>query len=607
MHHLRTKHQHAALNTLRALTAAVSIVLFAFVPHVAAQDIKVGILAYLGAEHSLDEWAATVHTLKVALPRSRVEVRPLDHAGLSHALAQNEIDFVLTNPGHYVELEVAYGISRIATRQTGMPVASTIVVRSDRADLKSLRDLRGKSVAIVTTEAFGGFQVAWRELALAGIDPGKDLSLVAVGLPMTQVLSAVVSNRVDAGIVRGCLIEQRERSGDLARGAIRVLSPIPNEGTGCVVSSRLYPDWPIAKARRTSPELAKRVATALLTFEPPPGEPSWTVPVDYQPVHDLFRDLMIGPYESLRHVSLSEQLRRHWYWVVLALLSLLAWVAHVLRVEGLVRRRTRELAVANTDLTREITARKAAEERDALHRRELDHVGRLSIVGEMAGGLAHELNQPLAAIANYADGCQIRLQQGQIDGPALIDATGRIRQQAERAGQIIKRMRAFVRKREPIRTPVEPSEVIAETVELFEGPARRAGVQLNIKLGSALPLVNADRIQLQQVLLNLLQNALDALRDAPAGDKAIDVDLSARDLGVAISVIDNGLGISSDVAPRLFEPFFTTKPEGLGLGLALCRSIVEEHGGRLSAHDNPGGGTIMRVWLPAIKAETPRV
>lgn len=588
----------------RALLTLVALLTLLCCRQALAQErIRLGVLAYLGAEHSFEGWAPTVRALDAALPRARVEVRPYDHGGLDRALATGELDFVLTNPGHYIQLEVAHGVSRIATRQSNMPVASTIIVRSERTDIRELNDLKGKRVAIVGSAAFGGYQVAWRELAAAGINPARDLTLVTEGLPMTGVIQAVLSHKVDAGIVRGCLVEQREREGALAKGAVRVLSPMPAPSIPCTVSSRVYPDWPFAKSRATSDDLARKVASALLAFEPEPNGAGWTVPVDYQPVHELFRELMIGPYEQQRHVSLAQLLRRHWHWVALAALLLLVWLLHVLRVEGLVRLRTRELAVANADLTREIEARKAAEERDALHRRELDHVGRLSIVGEMASGLAHELNQPLAAIKNYADGCQFRLQSGEADDAALIDATRRIRQQAERAGQIIQRMRAFARKREPVRAPLAMEDVARETIELFEGPARRAGVTVELATSAPQPMVLADRIQLQQVLLNLMQNSLDALRSSDMRRKLVKIELEINEGGTVASVIDNGPGISAAEKARLFEPFFTTKPEGLGLGLALCRSIVAEHNGRLSAHDNPGGGAIMRLWLPAVQNE----
>ena len=561
--------------------------------------VRIGVLAFLGAEHSFEEWAPTAKAIEAGLPGVAVRLIPLDHDGLNKAIGSGEVDFVITNPGHYVELEVAFGISRIATLESQAPVASSIVVRQDRSDIRSLADLRGKQVAIVGTSAFGGFQVAWRELADAGIDPFSDIGrLDSLGFPMTRVIDAVVANKVDAGIIRGCLMEQREAEGALAPGALRVLAPRPSALTSCTVSSRVYPDWPFARLRSTPPDLAKKVATALLTFTSPADTAGWTVPVDYQPVHELFRALRIGPYESLRHASATELLARYWHWLVAIGAGLIAWIWHVLRVERLVRRRTVELAAVNADLRDEIDKRRRVEEQEALHRRELDHAARLSTLGEMAGGLAHELNQPLAAIANYADGCELRLRGGEIDSAAFIDATRLIRQQADRAAQVIQRMRAFVRKREPVRAPVDPNELVIETLELFEGSARRSGIAVEKSFGADLARVSGDRIQLQQVVLNLLQNALDITLEQGAGKHRIEVMTGTQDEGACICVADRGAGMSDDVKARLFEPFFTTKPNGLGLGLSLCRSIIDEHHGRLTVSDNPGGGTIMRLWLP---------
>ncbi|MDC7787281.1 PhnD/SsuA/transferrin family substrate-binding protein [Rhodoplanes sp. TEM] len=569
-----------------------------------AETIRIGVLAFLGAEQSFEDWGPTARAIEAGLPGSTVVLVPHDHAGLDRAVAEGAVDYVITNPGHYVELEVAHGVSRIATLDSGMPVASAIMVRRERSDLNTLADLAGKRVAIVGTTAFGGFQAAWRELAAAGFDPFRDLAgLDTVGFPMTRVIDAVLSNRVDAGILRGCLLEQQEAEGAFAAGALRVLAPRDSPGTTCAVSSRVYPDWPIAKLRTTPAVAAKRVATALLTYQPPPGVPGWTVPLDYQPVHDAFRDLKIGPYESLRHITARELLARYWQVLALAGIALGAWAVHALRVERLVRRRTAELATVNADLVREIEHRRRVEEQEALHRKELDHAARLSILGEMAGGMAHELNQPLAAIANYADGCELRLRTTPVDTGALVHATKLIRQQAERAAQVIQRMRAFVRKREPVHAPVDLDEVVTEALEFFEGPGRRAGVTIETALAGALPPVCGDRIQLQQVILNLLQNAADASVGRGAGPWPVRVETLACEGGACVAVADRGEGMSEEVKARLFEPFFTTKPAGLGLGLALCHSIVEEHRGRLQAVDNPGGGTVMRLWLPAAPGE----
>lgn len=581
-----------------ALARALCLLIF-FCPAVAqaTERVRIGVLAFLGAEHSLEDWSPTIRTIRTALGQTSVEVIPLDHAGIADALDRRSLDFVMTNPGHYVELEVEKGISRILTLQASEPVASTFIVRAGNHRLGSLKDLRGKALAIVGKEAFGGFQVGWREMLLAGVNPEDAVTLKPVGFPMTKVFEAVLSGEADVGIVRACLLERQIAAGTIHHDALKVLEEKARSSGDCALSSPVYPDWPLAKARDTDPELAKKVATALLALQPPEGQASWTVPLDYQPVHDLFRDLKIGPYEYLRHEKLTEFLWRMRHWIVGSIIALLAWLVHVARVELLVRRRTAELAAAHTVLVEEMTARRAAEERDALHMRELDHAGRLSIVGEMASGLAHEINQPLAAIVNYADGCAIRLQTGHANPEGLLQATRHIQRQAERAGRIVQQMRSFARKREPEFRSCDVNDLVNETLNLFEGMVRRAGAELAIDLATGLPTVLADKIQIQQVLLNLFQNALDAMQDS-VGIKRLSLTVMKQGGGVAVIVGDTGSGISEAARKRMFEPFFTTKPRGLGLGLALCQSIMESHGGRLDAEMPPAGGTRMVLWLP---------
>jgi two-component system sensor histidine kinase TtrS len=564
----------------------------------ADSSIRIGVLAIRGAEHSLEDWAPSIDAIRSALGKHhRVDVVPLDHAGMADALDKGAVDFVITNPGHYVEMELAKGISRILTLQSGEPVASTFITRADNPQLTTLSDLRGKTLAIVGREAFGGFQIGWLEMLRAGVDPIQAIRLIPVGLPMPRVLEAVLSGAADAGIVRACLLERQVASGAVAQGALRVLGEAGRSASGCALSSPIYPDWPIAKARQTPPELARQLAVALLAWQPSAGEAGWTVPLDYQPVHDLFRELKIGPYEHLRHETLTQFLWRVRHWLAAALVAMLAWLVHVARVERLVRRRTSELASTHADLVREMTARRAAEERDALHLRELDHTGRLSIVGEMASGLAHELNQPLAAIVNYADGSALRLKAGQTDAASLLLATKRIQQQAERAGTIVQQMRNFARKKVPEIKPCDINNVVSETLGLFEGMFRRANVVVDVDLAATLPTVAADKIQIQQVLLNLFQNALDAMQEG-SREKRLTVATRARPDQVAVTVTDTGPGLPESERQKMFEPFFTTKPQGLGLGLSLCHSIMEAHGGGLVAEAAPPGGMTMTLHLP---------
>lgn len=584
----------------------------------AEPPIRVGVLAYRGDDHANAVWEPTVRYLAERFPDRGAEMVALDLPGMAAAVQARILDFVLTNTGNYVDLEARYGVTRVATLHSsragasGASIGSTVVVRADRKDIRDLADLNGRTVLAGDPDAFGGFQIAWGEMLKAGIDPYRNLKeLRFSGFPMDRIAFAVQDGTVDAGVLRACLLEELAAEGRVEPARFRVLAPKTIPGFNCAVSTDLYPDWPLARLASTPEDLAKAVVVAL--FEMPAdhaaakaaGYDGWTVPLDYQSVHTLFRTLRIGPYRHLREASLTDLAREHWEWLAVAALALLWWAIHSLRVEHLIKVRTAELRTANRDLVHEMAERRRAEESARERRKEMDHVARLSILGEMASNLAHELNQPLGAIANYARGCTRRLETGTAEPTQLAEVTRAIAEQADRAGQIIARIRNFVRKRASQLEPISVNEAVHAALALCEGQARSGGIVIARDLADGLPPVLADRVQIEQVVLNLVKNALDAMQDGPAGTpdgspRTVTVRTVRDEAGrVEVAVADQGQGISTEARERLFDPFFTTKPGGMGLGLSICRTIVEAHGGHLWATDNPGGGAVMRFVLPA--------
>ena len=571
------------------------------------RDVRIGVLAYQGSERAAQDWEPTIANLNRAIPGRRFDLVALDLDGMATAVKAGSVDFVITNPGDYVTLEAQFAVTRIATLesdQAGSPsaaVASTIIAR-DTADAPvTLADLKGLRLALVATDAFGGFQVMWREMADSGIDPFSDLSsLEPTGFPMVRVAFAVRDGAADAGILRSCELERMIADGTVAPGEFRVVGErkAGGEDLPCRVSSRLYPDWPFARLAHTPRDLAKSVAAALLTMPETDGK-SWTAPLDYTGVHDLFRRLKIGPYSRLAHPDLAGLVLLYWQWLVAAAAGVLWWVAHVARVEHLVRRRTAQLE-------HEIAERIRAEEAAARHQRERDRFSRLAILGEMASNIAHELNQPMAAITNYAHGIVRMLDASPLDRALVKDGAAAAAEQAERAALIIQRIRGFVRRRAPQHSAVDVNDLIREALGLFESLLGRRGIAIHVHLADTLPPVQADKVEIQQVLLNLLQNAVDATLEAGAPEAAITVRSSqAADGMVKVAVRDAGPGLDAEAKAHLFEPFFTTKPDGLGLGLSICRTIVEGYGGRLWAAPNPDHGVTMRFTLPAGGAAGP--
>jgi two-component system sensor histidine kinase TtrS len=768
--------------------------------------VRIGALAYRGEAETRIRWSATAEYLSAQIPGARFEILPLDLQGMRVAIQARDVDFVLTNPGHYVALEAALGITRIVTLQNRAAggiytrYGAVIFTRADRRDIRKLKHLRGKTFMAVSPNAFGGFQMAWRRLTDRGIDPFQDLAeLRFAGFPQDAIVLAVRDGRVDAATVRTDTLERMASEGKIRLSEFRVLDPRTGPDFPLLHSTRLYPEWPFAKARHTPEGLAKQVAQALLAMDPSSAaarasrSAGWTIPLDYSPVHELLKALQIGPYAPLGRISLARVLREYAYWLTAAaalFLLMFAVTSYVVRtnrrlaqteralrrenaerraaqgalaqhrdtLEQRVLERTRELERVNTALAADVEVRRGIEkllkrnqstlhrlheitgvpgtdheqrlgllldlgrvhfelpvgmlvrlgdhayevclvrgetqiqkghmlpipasaeagptrsgghvpvvsgqapdlalrawgrkaylpapvwvagrlryilafvgptaspapgssmDRDVLqlmaqwvgseierreaqetlqqHQAELAHVARLSTMGEMATGLAHELNQPLTAIVNYTSGCLRRLQGGQRVEQPIIEAMQRAVEGASRASEIVRHLREFIRKDDVQRTRFSINDVLQAVVRLVEREARQHNVALVLRLQEGLPSVEANRIQIEQVVLNLAKNAIEAGVCVGGEDPQVVLCTRLREAAIEVAVQDSGRGFPSAEAARLFEPFYTTKPDGMGMGLSISRSIVEAHGGTLEARSERGAGAEFRFTLP---------
>jgi PAS domain S-box-containing protein len=360
-----------------------------------SQQIRIGVLAHRGADEALKMWTPTADYLTANVPRYSFSIVPLDFHALGPAVGRGEVNFILANSSIYVELEARYGASRIATLQNstwqrGRTVfGGVIFCRADRNDIKSLQDLKGKSFIAVDETSLGGWQIAWRELKDNGLDPYLDFAgLRFADTTHDAVVYAVRDNKTDAGTVRTDILEQMAAEGKIDLRHFRILNQKHELNFPFLLSTRLYPEWPFAKARQTDTELAKRVAVALFNM---PRDNSaaktgkiagWTIPLDYQPVHELLRELRLGPYADFGRITLADVVSSYWHWIVLAgaaLLTMIVLTLHVLRLntrlvlskqlveearnalEQEVRVRTADLKTANEALSHEIVEHKQAE------------------------------------------------------------------------------------------------------------------------------------------------------------------------------------------------------------------------------------------------------
>ena len=335
---------------LLVLPCSFSVAQVSDTPQPEQKSTRIGVLAFRGMEQAYKMWLPTADYLSEVIPGSKFNIVPLTLDSIGNAIESGSVDFVLTNPASYADLEINYGVSRIVTlrnlRAGGAYTrfGALILTRADRDDIQTLADLKNKRFMAVHKNAFGGWWMAWKEFLNAGIDPYKDLKTIEfVGFPQDKIIRAVESGRVDAGTVRTDLLERLAIDGKVDINNFKVLNQQYSEQFPFAHSTFLYPEWPFAMVKHTSRELAHKVAIALLNMEPnseaalSAKSAGWTVPLDYQSVHDLMKDLSVGPYKNQTKISFAIVIREYWQWVLtiaVFLIFLFGLVFYMLRLNS---------------------------------------------------------------------------------------------------------------------------------------------------------------------------------------------------------------------------------------------------------------------------------
>ncbi len=344
-------------------------------------EIRIGVLAKRGDKLTLQRWQPTADYLSREIPNHLFIIVPLSFVEIDQVVANGGVDFVLANSAIYVGLEKRFGTGRIATMRNrnghrGYTLfGGVIFTRSDRNDINTLTDISGKKFAAVKENSFGGYHMAWREMAQAGVNPIEDTEL-QFSLTHDAVAYAVLQGKADVGTVRSDTLERMSAEGKLKLTDIKVINQQHNENFGYLHSTRLYPEWPFARVVHTSEKLSHAVATALLRM-PPDGEAAiaghtagWTVPGNYQTVHELLRELRIYPYADFGRITFADIVRNYAHWLLLILLALVllaAANAYVASLNSRLRQTERELRSARDNLIEKVRERTA--ELEESHRR----------------------------------------------------------------------------------------------------------------------------------------------------------------------------------------------------------------------------------------------
>ncbi|KGK41912.1 hypothetical protein LH51_11170 [Nitrincola sp. A-D6] len=574
---------------------------------VAAEEIHIGILDWRTLEDFEQHWLPSLQSLEKEMPAHRIVLHPMTLNELNKGVADNQLDFLITNPGHYVALSSEYRVAPLAQLQhlkAGLPlnhVGSVVLTHQGRQDLNEFTDLKGLTIGAVSPESFGGYQLMLDTLHLRYSDiKSWDIHWNFTGFPMDQLVEKLLNDEFDAIVLRSCLAEVLALEGSVDLSSLRLIGTQAIDTYPCMISSAVYPGWPLLRTAKVNDTLARQVLAALMKSDSILIDQDvmyWQPPVSYQSVYEVFERLRIGPFAAFPHNPIMHWLimHRHWFYGAFALLILL--VLHNIRAEYLVRKRTQELEWSQQ-------CQREAEQIALHHQDELRHASRFTLMGELAAGLAHELNQPLTAIANYARGSVRHLQRQDQDLLArrtqLVEASEQIANQADQAAAVIRNIRTFLKKDTGEYNWLAIVPLVENALLFCQTRIKQAQIKPQLQCDDHLPDIFSHRIHLLQILANLITNALDAM---------VDVDVDQRELCLSIhqdkannrliiQVADRGKGIDAAIEKHLFEPFMTTRKEGMGLGLSLSRSLAEALGGQLILKNRSTGGAMAELTLP---------
>lgn len=579
-----------------------------------AETWRIGVLAFRGNDNAVDRWQATADYLSNRVGPEHFEIVPLSLNEVETAISNASIDFILTNTGNYVEMEVAHGVSRIATMKNSFAgkiftrFGAVIFTRADRTTINSLKDLRGQRFQAVNENGFGGFRMAWRELKHHGIDPYSDFSeLKFNGFPQDDVVYAVIDGRADAGTLRADVLLMMESEGKFNLADIKILNAQSYPDYPINSSTPLYPSWPFSKLSHTPPEIAEQVAAALLQMTQESaaaksaGIAGWTIPLDYQLVHELLMDLKVGPYEYLRHLNWALVFEKYGPVIVLLILSLIILTFLTLSL-GSANKKLRA-----TDLELRLHRDKLAEmvqgaTIDIVKARD-QALNASEAKSKFLASMSHELHTPLRAINTYAS--LAREIAAEHNMTTCCNHLDNVAMASTHLLQLIEDLLDLtLTENGSLNLELQPVDVellIKDVIDPFRDISRKQHNTLALVLAESLGSINVDLRRANKVLSNVLSNACKFTHDGEIKFEARS-DRRAHQEFVRFTISDSGKGIADNAKTTVFEPFKSAEiqhgTDGLGVGLAIAKAYCERMGGEISVQSTAGVGTVVTIFLP---------
>ncbi|NBN72899.1 PhnD/SsuA/transferrin family substrate-binding protein [Proteus sp. G2618] len=548
-----------------AVNIGLLLLFFVLPLQATAKEWTIGVLALRGDASTQRHWHPLVDTLNEQFPSEKFVLVPLNLEEMKLAVAKKNVDFLLTNPAQFVQLDNAFPLRWLLSLRSGYEpdnttrnvIGSLILVRND-SPITSAHELIGKRVGAIAPDAFGGYLLGYKALREEGIDPDKDFTLRFTGFPADALLYLLRDEDINAAIIPVCLLENMDNEGLIRKSDYRpVISYQTN--TPCLTSTPLYPNWSFAALDTVPDELVDKVTRVLLTDDSKPMK--WGAPASHTQVENLLREVNQHPRQRQLWQDAQSWAIQHQFIIGLSLAAILFLILNQVWISYLVRRRSRQLEHAHNRLRQQ--------------KEELEHAQRLNILGEMASGFAHELNQPLSAIKSYAQGSVIRLKKESESHP-LLPALQQIDKQAQRGADIIRNLRLWVGKQTPNTDTILLShQNIAECIQhiwkLLRVEDKYPQVSLITHVDEHDTLCLPETL-LEQILSNLITNSLQA------GAKVLKISTHKAPDRLLIVIEDDAGGMSHSQLEQPFSPFQTTKTEGLGLGLVICQRLLLSQG-----------------------------
>ena len=570
--------------------------------------VKIGVLAKRGVERCLNKWSPTADYLTDNISGMTFEIVPLNYDQIYASVKNGEVDFILSNSTIYVELEYESGINRIATlinRCLGdycyySKYWGVIFCKKSRTDMRSLSDLKNKIFMGVEESSLGGWRMAWRELKGGGIDPYKDFKVLCFGGTQDAVIYAVRDGKVDAGTVRADTFERLRSEGKIDINDFYIFHqhsgmaedlPFPH-------STRGYPEWPFAEIKHSSDELAKKVSIALLQMSAnslaaiAANCGGWTIPLNYQPVHECLKELKVGPYKDIGKITLSDVFRKYWYWILIAGIIFLLMTGFIIVILKL----NREIKASRNKLQAEIVEHEHAEIELIKAKEEAETATKTK--SEFLANMSHEIRTPMNGVI-----AAVELALNEKIPPKAEHYLNLIQSSAYSLLCIINDILDFSKieadKLGFETRPFRLDEVIDMSIDMFINKAseKRIEIVVDIDLETPKALIG-DPLRLQQIITNLISNAVKFTgRDGVIliGVKASEKTLERTILTFLVK--DTGIGIAEKDIKKLFVPFSqvdtssTRKYEGTGLGLTICKQLVEKMSGTIWVESEFGKGS----------------